>query len=65
MENKLVEDSEFLVIMKTTKENVDHAVSELSRLHNYEAPEILCIDAECLSDRYFGWLTSVVERNTC
>jgi periplasmic divalent cation tolerance protein len=48
--------SEHQVVMKTTMACVERLRERLARLHPYEVPEFLVIEAVGGSDAYLGWL---------
>lgn len=53
------EDSEALILGKTTDERLDDLINRLKELHSYETPEVLALEVgEGLSE-YLDW----VEKN--
>ncbi|HIQ50571.1 MAG TPA: divalent-cation tolerance protein CutA [Nautiliaceae bacterium] len=54
-EEEIVEDDEFLMIIKTTNEKIDKLVKTLKELHPYEIPEIAYFNANSQKD-YLDWL---------
>ena len=54
-EEEIVEDDEFLMIIKTTNEKIDKLVKTLKELHPYEVPEIVYFDVNSQKD-YLDWL---------
>lgn len=56
-----VEDAqEFLLLMKTTAENVSRLRDELSRLHSYEIPECIVLEIESGLPAYLDWISESV-----
>jgi periplasmic divalent cation tolerance protein len=55
------EESETLLLSKTTQGNVDRVLERMSELHSYDVPEILTLPAVAGSERY---LTGVADEVT-
>jgi len=55
-ENKLQDDSEFAVIMKTTADLVEQVISESSTLHSYDVPCIVSWSIESGYKDYLDWI---------
>lgn len=55
--NKVIKTKEFLLIIKTKKSLHKKLEKELSKIHPYKIPEIVCLGAGS-STAYFHWLTS-------
>ncbi|MGE5113719.1 MAG: divalent-cation tolerance protein CutA [Acidobacteriaceae bacterium] len=56
-----VEDAqEFLLLMKTTAENVSRLRDELSQLHSYEIPECIVLEIESGLPAYLEWISESV-----
>jgi periplasmic divalent cation tolerance protein len=47
---------EFLLMIKTTLDNLERIEAALRRLHSYEVPEFLVLQPECTSQDYLAWL---------
>ena len=54
-ENKLVEDNEFVLLLKTILDSYKELEKEIKKLHSYEVPAIIKITAEA-SDEYITWI---------
>ncbi len=54
--NELHHDDEVLVLFKTRKELYPELEKKLLKIHPYETPEILLIDAENGSAAYLSWI---------
>lgn len=52
--NKIVNDNENVIIAKTSNKNFKNVVSEVKKLHSYEIPCILKINAAA-NKEYEGW----------
>jgi len=49
---------EFLLVIKTTAEQLDALQNEVARLHSYEVPEFLVLGVAGGSARYLEWLAA-------
>ena len=54
--NKMHEDNEVLMIMKTETELFGHIETEIKKLHSYDVPEIICIPIVNGSQDYLDWV---------
>ncbi len=52
---KLQEDNEFVLLLKTVDENFDKVKEEVEKIHSYEVPCILKINAEA-NEEYMDWV---------
>ena len=57
---KIQDEKEFVIIAKTLEKNYKKIKGEVSRLHSYEAPCILKIDAEA-NESYDKWVNEEVK----
>ncbi len=57
-EGSLEEDSEALLIIKTTGESVDSLTSVLMARHPYDVPEVIAIPISKGSSKYLDWVLS-------
>ncbi len=53
---KIVEEGEFLLIIKTTESKYNATEAEIKRLHEYELPEVLAVKADKGSKEYISWV---------
>jgi len=53
-ENKLQEDTEALLLLKTHKD-FDLVKNEIEKLHNHDTPAILQIPVEKVNEKYEAW----------
>lgn len=58
-ENKIQNDNEFVIIAKTKGENYEKVKQEVKKIHSYEVPCILKIDAEA-NEEYNSWINKEV-----
>lgn len=59
-EGKVCNENEWLLVMKTTKENTPGLKARLPEIHSYECPELICVDITDGLPAYLQWLDSVV-----
>ena len=55
-EDKLQQDSEFAVIMKTRTELIDSVITKIKELHSYEIPCIVSWAIEKGNQEYLDWI---------
>lgn len=55
-ENKLVRDTEILLLAKTTVEDFDSLEQIVRENHSYQTPEIIAVPASKISIPYCQWL---------
>jgi periplasmic divalent cation tolerance protein len=55
-EDRVAEDGEQLLLIKTTDLRVDALREELFRLHPYDVPEFVVLPIESTSEAYGAWL---------
>jgi periplasmic divalent cation tolerance protein len=53
---KIVEEAEFLLIIKTTESKYSQVETEIKRIHEYELPEILAVKVTRGSKEYMTWV---------
>lgn len=58
---KLVEDSESVLLLKTTEDNVEKLISRVHELHSYENPAIISLPFEKGSRSYLNWVFNEVK----
>ncbi|MBI4833887.1 MAG: divalent-cation tolerance protein CutA [Planctomycetes bacterium] len=54
--NKLCDDNEVLLIIKTNKKSFDRLVKHITSLHPYETPEIIALPITAGNKPYLDWL---------
>jgi periplasmic divalent cation tolerance protein len=55
-EDRVADDGEQLLLIKTTDVRIDALREELFRLHPYDVPEFVAISIESASEAYGAWL---------
>ena len=58
---EIVEDNEFLLIIKSKSEAYDKLESEIKELHSYEVPEIIAFDINKGLPEYLRWIEENVK----
>lgn len=59
-EGAVHEESEQLLVIKTTPERVDQLQAALFAKHPYDVPEFVVVNADRVSDAYGRWLADAV-----
>ena len=54
--DEIIEDSEFLLLIKTKTKLFEQVGKRISELHTYEAPEIISFDITQGSREYLNWI---------
>lgn len=58
---KIVDDSEILMVLKTTKTNFKKVEDHIKKNSGYEVPEIVAINPHDVHKPYLNWLYSVIK----
>lgn len=56
-EGKVHDESEYLLVIKSTSENFDMVEKRIKELHSYEVPEIIALSIVKGSQDYLNWLS--------
>jgi periplasmic divalent cation tolerance protein len=59
-DEKIQEETEYLLLIKTSSSNWDNVRSFISENHSYTIPEIVAINAAEVSEPYLEWLRGVL-----
>ena len=59
-EQKVCDDPEVLLIIKTNRDHFEKLASDIRELHSYEVPEIVALPAAAVDEPYAAWLASVL-----
>jgi periplasmic divalent cation tolerance protein len=59
-EGKMAEEVEYLLIIKSVRELFPEIRAEISRLHSYQTPEIICLPVVEGSRNYLQWISDSV-----
>ena len=59
--DKIMEDNEHLMLIKTTEENSDKIIQKINEIHSYDTPECIGIKIEKGSEKYLNWIKDVVK----
>jgi periplasmic divalent cation tolerance protein len=57
-ENRIQDDSEVLLVIKTSREALDDLIAEVKRVHPYSVPEIIALPVEKGNNAYLDWVLS-------
>ena len=60
-EGQIADEEEFLMLIKSTRELFPELKSEISRIHSYHTPEIICIPVVDGSRNYLQWVSDSVK----
>ncbi|TQV70897.1 divalent-cation tolerance protein CutA [Aliikangiella marina] len=60
-EGEIVEDREFLLLMKTSSLKIDELSAKLAEVHPYEVPEFIVLPIESGSQEYLDWISRSLE----
>lgn len=55
-EEKVAEDSEFLLLIKTKQSKEQEVQKLIQEMHSYEVPEVISLSIESGSEKYLNWL---------
>ena len=58
--DKLVEDREYLLHAKTTKDKFNEIKMLIEELHNYETPEIISLEILDGNEKYMKWIENEI-----
>ena len=64
-ENKIQEDQESLLMVKTTLKAFESLKEKLPQWHSYEVPELISIPIQDGLPPYLNWLQEEVEKRPC
>ncbi len=63
-EGKLADEKEFVMLIKSTRDLFPEIKTEISRIHSYHTPEIICLPIIDGSRNYLQWVSDSVKRAT-
>jgi len=58
---KVEEETEHLLLIKTTEKNSEKLISKIEEIHSYETPECIGFKIDKGSNDYLKWVNRVVE----
>ena len=58
--NKIEEDNELLLLIKTNEKNSDKLVERIKEIHSYSNPECVGVKIEKGSEKYLKWISDIV-----
>lgn len=57
-QNKVCEEEEYLLVIKTEATNFDEIRDRIFKLHDYELPEVIMFHIDKGDDEYLAWITA-------
>ena len=60
-EGKIADEKELLLIIKSTRELFPEIEAEISKIHSYQTPEIICLPVIDGSRNYLQWVSDSVK----
>ena len=57
---KICREQECLLLIKSTRGNIDDIITRVKKLHSYEVPEIIALPIIAGSDDYLEWVKNEV-----
>jgi periplasmic divalent cation tolerance protein len=60
-EGKIAEEREFLLVIKSTRELFPEIEAEISKIHSYHTPEIICLPVIDGLRNYLQWVSDSVK----
>ena len=61
-EGKVADEKEFLLLIKSTRDLFPEIQAEISRVHSYQTPEIICLPIVDGSPDYLRWVGDSVKQ---
>ncbi|NVK55981.1 MAG: divalent-cation tolerance protein CutA [Alteromonadaceae bacterium] len=55
-QDKIVKDTEFQLVIKTTQQHAKAAQKVVEKLHNYDTPQWVVVDTHYASQAYSSWV---------
>ena len=62
-QGKICRDGEFLLLIKTVREEYPAVAAAIGELHGYELPEILAFEAGEAEERFVAWIRDSVDKS--
>ena len=63
-QGKIEHNTEYLIQMKTTKNNYQEIEEQIKKLHTYEVPEIAVYDIILGEKNFLNWITEETKKST-
>ncbi|MGH8915037.1 MAG: divalent-cation tolerance protein CutA [Acidimicrobiia bacterium] len=61
-EGEMVDDHEWLLIVKTRSERFEAIISRVEEMHSYQVPPVVMIDIGAATRPYLDWIDAAVAR---
>ena len=62
-QGEIIDDTEYILNIKTIKSNYHKIQKAIEELHNYETPEIIALDILHGSKKFFEWIENETDKN--
>ena len=62
-QGEIIDDTEYILNIKTIKSNYHEIQKAIEELHNYETPEIIALDISHGSKKFFEWIGNETDKN--
>ena len=59
--NKVIEDSEYMMFIKTLKTKEKKVYDFIKKEHNYDVPELSTLSLSKIDNRFLSWLKEVIK----
>ena len=53
--NKIINNNEFLMLIKSSENNLEPCKLIIEKYHNYDIPELIILDGDIIEDDYKTW----------
>lgn len=63
-QGKIEHNTEYLIQMKTVKNNYQEIEEQIKKLHTYEVPEIAAYDIILGEEKFLNWITEETKKST-
>ena len=60
-QGKICDESEFLLVIKSTTERFDSIRSRIKKIHTYQVPEVIAVPVSAGDPEYLDWLHEQVK----
>ena len=60
--NQVIKDNEFLLLIKTSTDNVESVKFAIMEMHNYDNPEVISLYFDILTKSYASWFNGCLNK---
>ena len=61
-EEKIIDDEEYVLLLKTNQEEFEDIESEIKKIHSYDVPAIYSWKTDKGNEKYFGWIDKELKK---